>query len=434
MSKFCQLHIHTHIGSQLDGVGDPKEYAALAKEKGHPALAVTDHGKMNAFYKHQEACVKEGIKPIFGVEAYVEFQLERFEEKAGKQKRIRNKNMHLILLAKNEVGYKNLLKLNYISMSDDKHFYYRNHITIDELFENKEGLIIGSGCGGSPFNTLFREGNEEEADKLYGRFVEEFGDDFYTELHISELYDRLDADGEEDGYDQKKINAFELRMAKKHKRMIVLAGDVHYQLPGKDQIQTLAIAIRNRDTIDKLTFQIESKNLYYHDVDDYKNFSKQWDYGYTDEQIDEWCGNTVKIADRIDFLMPERNRMILPEVSDNDDALIIKKARYGLTKRCGVENYHDCPKEYKDRLDTEIKVIIQKGMSNYVLILEDVFRFADSENIMRGPARGSGGGSLLLYALDITTLDPIKYGLIFERFLSAERSPDVVFDYFGEVI
>lgn len=427
--SFCQLHLHTHIGSQLDGIGDPEQYAKLAKEKGHPALAVTDHGRMNAFFKHQEACVKEDIKPIFGVEAYVEFELERFEEKAGKKKRIRNENMHLILLAKNEAGYKNLLKLNYLSNADDKHFYYRNNILIKEIIEHKEGLIIGSGCGNSPFNKLFRKGEEEKAEKLYKLFVDEFGDDFYTELHLSELYDR----GEDDDYDQKKINDFELRMAKKYNRMIVLAGDVHYHLPGKDQIQTLAIAIRNRDTIDDITFEIESKNLYYHDIDDYKKFNKEWDYGYTNEQIEEWCSNTLKVAEKCNYLIPERNRMILPSVTEDDDSTIIRKAREGLAKRFDVDNYEDCPKEYKDRLSTELSVIIIKGMANYILILEDIFRFADERSIVRGPARGSGGGSLLLYALDITTLDPIKYGLIFERFLSAERSPDVVFDYFGEV-
>jgi len=424
-STFCHLHLHTHIGSQLDGVGDPEQYAKLAKEMGHPAIAVTDHGKMNAFFKHQEACLKHGIKPIFGVEAYVEFELERTEKKAGKVKRIRNENMHLILLAKNEVGYKNLLKLNYLSNADEQHFYYRNHILIKEIFEHKEGLIIGSGCGNSPFNKLFRKGEEEKAEKLYGLFVDEFGDDFYTELHMSELLD--------DEYNQKEINKFELRMAEKYNRMIVLAGDVHYHEPGKDQIQTLAIAIRNRDTIDNLTFQIESKNLYYHDINDYKRFNEEWGYGYTNEQIEEWCANTVKVADKCNYLIPERKRMILPSETEDDDSVIIQKAREGLAKRFNVDKYEDCPEEYKERLSTELSVIIRKGMSSYILILEDIFRFADKESIVRGPGRGSAAGSLVLYALDITTLDPIKYGLIFERFLSASRSPDVVFDWFGEI-
>ena len=420
--SFVQLHLHTHLGSNLDGVSDPFDYAKLAKQKGHKALAVTDHGKMNAFFKHQQACLAEGIKPIFGVEAYVEFELERIDEKTGK--RTRNENMHLILLAKNEIGYKNLLKLNYLSMSDEKHFYYRNHILIKEIFENKEGLIIGSGCGNSPFNKLFRNGDEEKADKLYKMFVDEFGDDFYTELHISELTS--------EDYDQKAINEFELRMAKKYNRMIVLAGDVHYDLPGKDQVQNLAIAIRNKETIENLSFQIESKNLFYHDINDYKKFNKEWNYGYTDEQIEEWCDNTNKIADKINFLIPERSKIILPSISEDDDDLLIIKSKEGLSKRFKVNTFEECPEDYKERLLTELRVIIRKGMSSYIMVLEDIFRFADKESIMRGPGRGSASGSLVLYSLDLTTLDPIKYGLIFERFLSAERSPDVTYDWWSE--
>lgn len=426
MSNFCHLHVHSSIGSQLDGVSEPIEYAKLAKEKGHAALAITDHGKMNAFFKHQQACLSEGIKPIFGVEAYVEFELERFEIKNNKEKRIRNKNIHLIILAKNKIGYKNLLKLNYISMVDEKHFYYKNMITIEEIFKHKEGLIIGSGCGNSPFNKLFREGKEEEADNLYKRFVEEFGEDFYTEIHISEIL--------REDYNQKKINDFELKMAKKYNRLVLIAGDVHYDLPGKDKIQTLAIAIRNRDNIDNVTFELESKNLYYHDISDYKNFNKLWDYGYTNDQIELWCSNTVKIADRINFLIPERNRMILPTISEDDDELIIVKSKQGLMNIFNVKKYEDCPEEYRTRLTVEIKAIIRKGMSSYVLILEDIFRFVDREKIMRGPGRGSACASLILYALDITTLDPLKYNLIFQRFLSQERSPDVVFDWLGETL
>jgi len=425
MSNFVQLHLHSHLGSQLDGVSDPKEYAKLAKKFGHKSLALTDHGRMNGFFRHQEACDEAGIKPIFGVEAYVSFKLYNTEKKAGKEKRIRNKNMHLIILAKNEIGYKNLLKLNYISNADTDHYYYRNHITLKEIFENKEGLIINSGCGNSPFNTLFREGRIKESEALYKKFCDEFGDDFHTEIHMSELYgeDHLD-------YDQKLMNENMIMLARKYNKKIFLAGDVHYAEKGLDLVQTLSIAIRNGDTVDNLKFQIESKNLYYHDVSDYKEFNERWGYGYTEEQIDEWCSNSVYIADKCNYRIPERTKMHLPDYCENDDAEIIKKARSGLAYKLNVDEFSDVPKEYKDRLSTELEVIIRKGFSNYILILEDVFEFAKKEKVMRGPARGSGAGSLVLYALDITTIDPIVYNLIFERFLSESRTPDVVFDYF----
>ena len=419
--SFTQLHIHTNF-SLLDGISSSMDYAKLAKEKGHPALAITDHGKMSGFLKHQEACIHYGIKPIFGVEAYVEFDLVRTDEKTGK--RTRNKNMHLIILAKNEVGYKNLLKLNYISMAEEDHYYYRNHILIDEVFENKEGLIIGSGCANSPFNTLFREGKEKEAEELYARFVKEFGDDFYTELHISELY------GEDYDLDQKKINDFELRMARKFNRLVVLAGDVHYNEKGKDKIQTIGIAIRNKDKIDNLTFEIESKNLYYHDVNDYKKFNKDWEYGYTDEQIEEWCSNTLRIADKCSYLIPERTRMCIPKITEDDDESLIVKSKEGLARLFNKEKFEDCPEEYKERLHKELRIIIRKGFSSYMLLLDDVFQMIHSEGHLCGVGRGSACGSLILYVLKITTLDPIKYGLLFERFLSESRAVDATYDFF----
>lgn len=424
--SYTELHIHTSEGSFLDGISSSEEYAKIASQKGHPALAITDHGRMNGFYKHQEACLKYGIKPIFGVEAYVVYNdLVKTEIKGTKEKRKRNENLHLIVLAKNETGFKNLLKLNYLSMSNEEHFYYRNHITIKEIFDNKEGLIIGSGCGNSPFNTLFREGKEKEAEELYAKFVEEFDDDFYTELHISELMD--------EDWNQKEINNFQLKMAEKYNRLIVLAGDVHYAEKGMDQVQTLAIAIRNKDTINNLSFQIESKNLYYRGIEDYKEFNKLWDYGYTDNQIETWCNNTLKIAEKCDYLIPERTRMLLPNLTDDDDSLLIQLSKEGLTKKLGYNTFNECPEDYKNRLKYEISIILRKGMSNYFMVLWDIFQFIKKEDISRGSARGSGAGCLVLYCLDISTIDPIKYGLLFERFLSHSRSPDVIYEWFEEI-
>jgi len=426
---YSHLHVHSHLGSQLDGIGTSEQYAKLAKEMGHPSLAITDHGKMNGHYDHFLACKKHGINPIFGVEAYVEFELERFEEKNGKQKRVRNKNMHLVLLAKNEVGYKNLLKLNYKSMSDEKHFYYKNHITIKELFENKEGIIVGTACMGSPFARLYRDKKIVEAEKLFKLFKNQFGEDFYAELQINEIDHSID--NFEEG--QKSVNAFILRLAKEYDVPVVLTGDVHYSKKGMAKIQTLAIAISRKVTLDELDWELEGKSLFYMDIPDFKKFNEDWGYGYTNQQIEEWCENTQLIADRCDFQYRERNRVLLPTFSEDDDALLIKESMKGLAEKLKVEDFKHAPKEYRERLAKELEIILRKGFASYIMILWDVFNFAKEEDIMRGPARGSGGGSLLLYALDITTLDPIKYELIFERFLSDQRSVDVVYDWFGEI-
>lgn len=424
--SFVQLHIHSSLGSHLDGIGTSEEYAKIAKEKGHPALAITDHGKMNAFFEHQKACLKHGIKPIFGVEAYVETQLIRLDPDTNK--RVRCKNMHLTLLAKNKIGYKNLLKLNYIS-NTDSHFYYRNHMLVDEIFENKEGLVVGSGCMNNPFSRLFREDKKEESEKLFKRFSDEFGDDFYVEVQINELTD-TSKNRLEKG--QQEINEWMIYLAKKYNKLIVLTGDVHYPEKGQDILQTIGIAMKNGEQLESMTWEIESKSLFYHDENDYQEFNELWDYGYKKEEITEWCNNSGRIAEKCNYLIPERMRMVLPTLYEDDDEVIIEKAKKGLERifKC---KYEDAPEEYRNRLEYEIGVIVRKGMSSYCLILEDIFSFVREEKIIRAPARGSGGGSLLLYCLDITTLDPIKYGLIFERFLSQSRAPDVVYDYFGEL-
>ena len=426
--NYSHLHVHTHVGSTLDGIGSSEQYAALAKKMGHPALAITDHGKMNGHYDHYLACKKHGIKPIFGVEAYVEFQLERYEEVKGKQKRQRNKNMHLVLLAKNEVGYKNLLKLNYGSNSDTEHFYYKNHITLKELFEHKEGIIVGTACMGSPFAKLHREEGKEKSEKLFKLFVDQFGDDFYTEIQLNEITHEID--NFEKG--QISVNEWMIELANKYNVPIVLTGDVHYAKPGLAKIQTLAIAISRGVTLDEMDWELEGKSLFYMDVKDFHKFNDDWDYKYTEAEINEWCENSQAIADKCTYEFRERNRLILPSFTDDDDKLLVEESKKGLIEKLNVKTWDEVPLEYRKRLAKELEILLRKGFASYIMILWDVFNFSKREEIMRGPARGSGGGSLTLYALDITTLDPIEYGLIFERFLSDERSVDVVYDYFSE--
>jgi len=428
--SYSHLHIHTSIGSMLDGIGSSEQYAALAKEMGHTSLAITDHGKMNGHYEHYLACKKYGIKPIYGVEAYVEFQLERYKEVKGKQKRQRNKNMHLVLLAKNDIGYKNLLKLNYLSNSDTKHYYYKNHITLKELFEHKEGIIVGTACMGSPFAKLYREEGEEKSEKLFKLFVDNFGDDFYTEIQLNEITHEIDNFKE----GQKSVNEWMLKLANKYNVLVVLTGDVHYAKPGMAKIQTLAIAISRGVTLDEMDWELEGKSLFYMDVSDYYKFNKDWDYKYTDTELNEWCNNSQVIANKCNYKFKERNRLILPSFSNDDDKLLVEESKKGLMEKLNINTWDKIPSEYRKRLTKELEILLRKGFASYIMILWDVFNFSKQEEIMRGPARGSGASSLVLYSLDITTLDPIKYKLIFERFLNNERSVDVVFDYWNEAL
>lgn len=415
---FTQLHIHGTMGSLLDSVSSSSDYAQKAYELGHKSLAITDHGKMTGVYAHQKACDKYGIKPIFGVEAYLVDSLVTLNEK---EKRQRDKTNHLILLAKNEVGYKNLLKLNYMSMKDVEHFYYTNRIVQQELFANSEGVVVGTACMGSKWGRLLAAGKDKEAAELYEQFLNHFKDDFYTEVQLNELNYEMDHLPE----GQKTINDFLISQANKHGVPVVLTGDVHYLNPGQDQIQTISIAIRNKSTIDNLSFEIESKNLYYHDEVDYINFNKEFGYNYPTDSIIEWVNNTQIVADKCNYRIPERTKMYIPSITEDDDVTLVKEASSSLNKLFD----NNPPKEYVDRMKRELEVLLRKGFSSYVLVLKDMIDYVLSEGYMTAPGRGSGAGSLVLYLLNITRIDPIKYGLLFERFLSDERSPDVVYNY-----
>lgn len=418
-------HLHLHsMFSTLDGISSSKDYAKKAKEFGHKAIALTDHGRMNGVYFHQKDCLSEGIKPIIGVEMYLNDELIHKEG----DKRKRTKDRHIILLASNDAGYKNLLKLNYTSMSDEEHFYYSPRITTKELFENSEGIICGTACLGSPFSFLLQKGKVEEAEEMFVSFLDVFKDRFYAEIQLNELTSQIG----ELSSGQKTYNNWIIETANKYSVPVVVTGDVHYAEKGMDQIQTLSIAIRDGATIDNLSFEIESKNLYYHDVKDFIEFNSEFGYNYKEEDIVSWSSNSDYIADKANFLFKDRTKTYLPKMTDDDDTTLILRTREGLCKYFNVKNYTDCPEEYKKRLSHELSIIIRKGFSSYFLLLEDIMNFANKEKISRGVARGSAGSSLCAFVLDITRIDPLKFNLLFERFLSSSRCPDLVYDYFVE--
>ena len=184
------LHIHNHVGSRLDAIGSVEDYAQRAYEFGHPALAVTDHGRLSAIWENQKACKKFGIKPIIGVEMYIAEDLETFEPLD--EKRIRTRNSHVILLVKNKKGYENLLYLNYLSMHDEKHFYYSPRISLEELTQHSEGLILGTGCLANPIISAYRSGEESKANKIFESLLVVFKSDLYVEVQLNELSKKID--------------------------------------------------------------------------------------------------------------------------------------------------------------------------------------------------------------------------------------------------
>ena len=415
--NFVHTHIHT-VYSAYDAVNTPEQMVEQAVKHGHKAMAITDHGVMGGTYNFQQACLKNGIKPLLGMEGYVVDKLVNEDEKG---KRIRLKNNHIILIAKNYDGWKSLLKLNYLSNSDDDHFYYKPRFSFKELFENKKGLIVSSACLASGFANLLKQGKENEAVKLFETFCHEFGEDFYAELQLNEIQE------------QKEYNSWLISQATHYGVPLTIAGDCHYATPDGAATQELAFRIRN-DSENEVGQTFACRKLYYQGIDDFKAFNKEWNYGYTDEQIESWCSNTVDLANKVDFTIPERKKMRLPRQAFDEDGELIKKAREGLCNYFGVKNFDECPTEYKDRLNFELQLMVKKGISRYFLVLMDILKWCDDNKISHGIARGSAGGSLVSMCLGVTgkIMDPIKNGLLFERFVSNERLVDCYIDYSKE--
>jgi len=416
-----QLHLHSMEGSLLDAVSSIKDYLIKAKAFNHPAMAVTEHGRLNSSFYHYKYSSEAGIKPIIGIEMYINNQLIYMQD----DKRKRSKDNHIILLVKNDIGYQNLLYLNYLSMKDEKHFYYVPRIDFNELFQYSEGLLCGTACFNSPFSNLLKQNKYTEAESLFDNFLSVFKDNFYAEVQLNELNDERDnlSNG------QKTYNDWLIDIANRKGVPIVITGDVHYAEKGMDKIQTLSIAIRDGTTIDNLGFQLESKNLYYHSLDDYLQFNKEFNYNYKEADIIKWADTTDFIASKTNFNFPVRKKAYLPKITNNDNENLIIKAKKGLISYFKVNTYEDCPKEYRERLEKELSILLKKGFASYFLLLADIMEYAKKENISRGTARGSAGGSLVAFCLDITRLDPIKYNLLFNRFLSESRCPDMVYDY-----
>ena len=412
--NFSQLHIHNQTGSPLDGIGKIKDYVKKAKKYNHKALACTDHGSLSAIYENQTICEENGIKPIIGIEAYINNELVYKEN----NKRKRTKNSHITLLAKNKIGYKNLCRLNYLSNKDVDHFYYSPRITERELFENKEGVIVGSGCLNNPIANLLRQKKHKEAINSFENYVSIFDKNYFVEVHLNEIKE------------QKNINDFFIYMANKKGIPIVLVGDVHFLNKGDNKLQDISFAIRDGKTLDNLTFSIDAKNLYYHDVIDYISFNKEFNYNYNEEKIKEWCNNTDFIVNKCDYLLPKRKKINTPKMTNNDDIALIKKSIEGLKRKLNLENFKNCPDNYKQRLKDELEIINRKGFSSYLLVVADISDYSKKENIYGRFGRGSVGGSLVAYALDIHNIDPLKHGLLFERFINEKRTPDMVLDYF----
>lgn len=427
------LHLHTDF-SALDGASKSSEYVKLAKEYNHPAITILDHGNMSGTLTHFQKCKAVGIKPIIGMEAYLNDDIKarpNNKEDADSTDNSRS-NSHQSIIIKNKEGYVNLNKLTYLSFTEG--YYYKGRITTEWLFENKKGLIVTSSCAASLFSRLLEAGKEKEAEERIKLFKREFGDDFYAELQFNEYIN-------EKGYGQKEYNRFILKMIKKHDLQPILTGDVHYANPGDDKLQDVLIAINQRLPIGEgkgYAFHLSTRQLYYSSVEDFHRLNKEMGFNYPEDFVDKCLENTLKVAEKCTFEF-ETNVEKFPKYeptpdvvnyfnADDTKTIITKLSHAKLKQKLNIYKKNNVVKvtpeveqQYIDRLNYELKVIEDKKMLDYFLVVWELIRFCEQNDISIGPGRGSASGSLLSWCLGITKIDSIRFNLYFERFLNPER-------------
>src|SRR3990172_8201188 len=409
-SDFVHLHLHTKY-SLLDGANTIDAIVDAADRYKMPALAITDHGNMYGAIDFYRTAVKKGIKPIIGCEGYIAPK-SRLDKKDSYW--ITNASFHIILLASNLTGYKNLLKL--VSSAHLDGFYYRPRIDKELLARHSEGLIVLSSClkGEIPYRIL--QGRTDEAMKAAGEYIEIVGkDNFFFEIQDNGIEDQV------------KVNKELIALSKKLDVQVVATGDCHYLKKEDSKAHDILLCIQtgaNINSPNRLRFSTDE--FYMKSPDEmHRAFS----------EIPEALLNSKKIAERCNvelefgkFYLPEYN---VPDGYSREDYLeqLVNK---GMSERIKQKDCADVPKDtYETRLKEELKVINSMGYSGYFLIVWDFINFAKANSIPVVPGRGSAAGSLVAYCLRITDINPLTHGLLFERFLNPERisMPDIDIDF-----
>ena len=413
-SDFVHLHFHTKY-SLLDGANTIEAVVDTADRYKMPALAITDHGNMFGVIEFYQAAMKKGIKPIIGCEAYIAPK-GRLDKKDNYG--IPNASFHIVLLASSNIGYKNLIKL--VSEAHLEGFYYRARIDKELLAQHSEGLICLSSClkGEVPYRLL--EGREEDAIKAAGEYIDIFGrDNFYFEIQDNKIKD------------QEKINKELIRLSKKLGVQVVATGDCHYLKRENARAHEILLCIQTGSNInDPHRLRFSTDEFYMKSPEEmHRAFSEIPEAILNSREIAKKCNVELQFGR---FFLPEYD---VPE-GFTKESFVERLAFKGLEERfpegAAPVAASSVPKsEYEARLKEELSVINRMGYAGYFLIVWDFINYAKANAIPVGPGRGSAAGSLVAYCLRITDLNPIKYGLLFERFLNPERisMPDIDIDF-----
>lgn len=400
---FTHLHVHTEY-SLLDGSGKIKEMVLQAKKLGMDSMAITDHGVMYGVIDFYRACKAEGIRPVLGCEIYVAPNSRFEKEGAASDERYH----HLVLLAENNKGYSNLMKI--VSKGFTEGFYYKPRVDYEVLQEYHEGIIALSACLAGEVASLLRRGFYEEAKQAAFKMQNIFGkENYYLELQDHGLAE------------QRTVNQGLLRMAAETGIPLVATNDIHYTLAEDAAAHDILLCIQTQKKVtDENRMRYEGGQYYIKSPQEMEAL-----FPYAKEALE----NTHRIAMRCEVEI-EFGHYKLPkfDVPQGFTAweYLQKLCREGLEQR-----YPNPSVQLKERLEYEMKTIHDMGFVDYFLIVSDFIRYAKDNGIAVGPGRGSGAGSIVSYCLRITDIDPIKYNLLFERFLNPERMtmPDIDIDF-----
>ena len=400
---FVHLHIHSEY-SLLDGANRIKDLPVRAKELGMNAIAITDHGVMFGAIDFYKACKANGVKPIIGCEVYVAPRGRK-----DKEPKIDEKYNHLILLAKNNEGYKNLAKL--VSLGFIEGFYYKPRIDKEILEKYHEGIICLSACLAGEVNQAILNNNIEEAKKVALWFKNLFGEDYYLEVQNNGIKEQV------------LVNQKLVDLSRELNIPLVATNDAHYLKKEDAYNHEVLLCIQTgKKMTDEDRMRFDTDELYVKSPEEMIEYFKN---------IPEAIENTVKIAEKcnVEFefghtILPNYD---VPEQYSTHYDYLESLTQAGLAKRYG----QNITKEIQDRAQYELSVIKKMGYVDYFLIVWDYINYAKTHNIPVGPGRGSGAGSIVAYSIGITDIDPIKYNLIFERFLNPERisMPDFDVDF-----
>lgn len=424
--NFTHLHVHSQY-SVMDGLNSPAELLSAAKDLGQTSLAITDHGTLSAHREMQKAAKEAGLKPILGLEAYIS-ATDRFD-KRDSSKREDNTSIfnHIIILAKDQEGLNNLNKLSEIAWTEG--YYYKPRIDREILAEYRNGLIILSGCMNGLISKAIERGDENEAKMLAKWFKSQFEDNFYMEIQPHNPPD---------------LNHKLLEIADSFSIKPVVTTDCHYSRPEERALEEAMLILSTSPKINKdvdfdksrqikniferLNYLYPDRKLSFEDIDVYvmdradiqTSMEKQ---GINRTDIYE---NTLEISDSVQDYDYKQGLSLLPRPKEDPDFSVRRLCEESLIKIGLSED-----QRYIDRLEEELSVIKEKDFSSYFLVISDMIGWAKDNSIMVGPGRGSAAGSLVCYLLGITEVDPIKFDLLFFRFINQERNdfPDIDTDF-----